>query len=110
MTLDEQMAPAPAGRDADVGFSCLAGAVHHATHHSHLNGELFVLECLLSILRHLEHINLGAAARWAGNQVESLAFAQSEVLEQLAPCLGFLYWISRKRKSDGVTYALQQQG
>ena len=83
LALHEQV-PAPAsGGDAEVGLPRLARAVHDATHHRDLQRDLAIGERLLRVVRDLDHVDLGAPARRARDEVESLALAQAERLEQL---------------------------
>ena len=57
----------------------------------------------------VDHVDLGAAARRAGDEVEALALAQAERLEQLAAGLRLLDRIGGERVADGVADALGEQ-
>ena len=89
VTLHEQVALAAAGRDAEIGFARLAGAVHDAAHHRDLQRDVAVFERGLRVGRDLDHVDLGAPARRARDEIEALALAQPERLEQRAPGLRF---------------------
>ena len=65
------------GRDADVGLARLARAVDHAAHDRHLDRQVQLLERLLGLLGHGDDVDLGPAARRAGDEVEALALAQA---------------------------------
>ena len=97
------------GGDADVGLACLARAVDDAAHHRHLDGQVQLLERLLGLLGHGDDVDLGPAARRAGDQVEALALAQPERLEELAAGAGLLDRVGGQREADGVADALGQQ-
>ena len=57
-----------------------------------------------------DHVDLGPAARRAGDEVEALALAQPQRLEELAPGLGLLDRVGGQRVADGVADALGEQG
>jgi len=98
-----------AGGDAEVGFARLAGAVDHATHHGNLQRQLLVGERVLRALGDLNHVDLGATTTRAGNQVDVLALAQPERLEQLAPGAGFFDGVGGEAVANRVADALQEQ-
>ena len=56
-----------------------------------------------------DHVDLGPPARRAGDEVEALALAQTEGLEQLAAGARLLDRIGGERVADGVADALRQQ-
>jgi len=62
-----------------------------------------------SPVRHVDHVDLGPAARRAGDEVDVLALAQPQRLEQLTSGAGLLDRISRQRVADRVADALEQQ-
>ena len=91
LALDEQVAPLAAGGDAEVGLAGLARAVHHAAHHRDLDRDASARRApSWASLGDLDDVDLGPAARRAGDQVEVRALPQAERLEQLAPGLGLL--------------------
>ena len=57
----------------------------------------------------VDHVDLGPAAARAGDQVEVLALAQAQRLEQLAPGPRLLDRVGGERVADGVADALGQQ-
>ena len=57
----------------------------------------------------LDHVDLGPPARGTGDEVEPLALAQAERLEQLAPGPRLLHRIGGQRVADGVADALAEQ-
>ena len=59
---------------------------------------------------HADHVDLGPAARRAGDEVEALALPQPHGFEQLAPGPGLLDRVGGERVADGVADALGQQG
>src|ERR1017187_9822603 len=79
------MAALTTGSDAEVGLSGFAGAVDHAAHDGDLKGEVSFLQQGLRFLRNPDHVDLGAPTGRAGDEVDTLAFAQPERLEKLAP-------------------------
>ena len=107
---DEQVTLLLAGGDPDVGLPGLAGAVDHAAHDRHLNGEAQLLEGLLGLLGHGDHVDLGPPARGACDEVEALAFTEAERLEQLAAGTGLLDRVGGERVADGVADSLGQEG
>ena len=86
------------------------GSVDHAAHHRHLDGQVQLLERLLGLLGHGDDVDLGPAARRAGDEVEALALPEAERLEQLAAGPGLLDRVGGQREADGVADALGQQG
>ena len=72
-------------------------------------GMLQAVERGLRLAGHLDDVDLGPAARRAGDEVEALALAQPERLEQLAPGPRLLDRIGGERVADGVADALGQQ-
>ena len=109
LPLDEQVAALVAGGDAEVGVASLAGTVDHATHHGDLQRDLAIAERLHRLVGDVDHVDLGTAARRAGDQVDVLALAQPERLEQLAPGPRLLDRIGGERVADRVADALEQQ-
>ena len=103
------MAALVAGRDAEVGVARLARAVDDAAHDRDLQRDLAVAERLHRLLGDLDHVDLGAAARRAGDQVDVLALAQTHGLEQLAAGPRLLDRVGGERVADGVADALGQQ-
>ena len=63
----------------------------------------------LRVVGHLDHVDLGPAARRAGDEVEALALAQAHGLEELAAGAGLLHRVGGERVADGVADALGQQ-
>ena len=105
----EQVALAAAGGDAEVGVARLTGTVHHAAHHRDLQRDLARLERVLRLARDPDHVDLGAAARRARDEVEALALAQPHRLEQLTARLRLLDRVGGEREADRVADALGQQ-
>ena len=70
---------------------------------------LAVAERVHGAVGDLDHVDLGPAARRAGDEVEALALAQAERLEQLAAGAGLLDRIGGERVADRVADALEQQ-
>ena len=79
----EQVALAAPGRDAEVGFAGLARPVHDTAHHRDLQRDVASLERGLGLGRDPDHVDLGPPARRARDEVEALALAQAQRLEQL---------------------------
>ena len=79
----EEVTLAAAGGDAEVGVARFARAVDHAPHHRDLQRDVARFEGILGFLRDLDDVDLGAPARRARDEVEALALAQPQGLEQL---------------------------
>ena len=107
--LDEQVTALVAGGDAEVGLAGLARTVDHAAHHRDLQRDLAIAERLHRPVGDVDHVDLGTAAARAGDQVDVLALAQTERLEQLATGAGLLHRVGGERVADGVADALEQQ-
>ena len=85
------------------------GPVDDAAHDRDLERDLALAERLLRPLGDVDHVDLGPAARRAGDEVDVLALAQAQRLEQLAAGPGLLDRIGGERVADGVADALEQQ-
>ena len=109
LAADEEVPLLLARRDADVGLARFAGTVDDAAHHRDLDRQVQLLERLLGLLRHGDHVDLGPATRGAGDEVEALALAQPERLEQLAPRFRFFDGVGRERIPDRVADPFGQQ-
>ena len=72
-------------------------------------GRFAVLERFLHGLGHPDHVDLGPAARRAGDEVEALALAQPERLEQLPPGARLFHRVGGERVPDGVADALGEE-
>ena len=103
------MAALVAGGDAEVGVARLAWTVDDAAHHRHLEWDLALAERLHRPAGDVDHVDLGTAARRAGDEVDVLALAQPERLEQLPPGARLLDRVGGERVADGVADALEQQ-
>jgi hypothetical protein len=110
LAADEQVTLLLAGGNADVGLAGLAGSVDDAAHDRHLDRQVELLQRLLGLLGHGDDVDLGPAARRAGDEVEALALPQAQGLEQLASGPGLFDRVRRQREADGVTDALGQEG
>ena len=98
-----------AGGDAEVGVAGLAGTVHDAAHHRDLQRDLALAEGLHGLLGDLDHVDLGPAAARAGDEVDVLALAQAQRLEQLAAGARLLHRVGGEAVADRVADALGQQ-
>src|SRR5687768_13931311 len=80
-----------AGGDPEIGLARLAGSVHHASHDRHADRNLqpLSLDRVLDLLGQAEHVDLGAAAAWACDEVEA-PLAKAERLQDLRPHLHLL--------------------
>ena len=94
-----------ASGNTEVGFAGLAWAVDHATHHRNLQRQFFVGKSSLGPIGHVDHIDFGATATRAGNEVDIFSLAQTEGLEQLAPGAGFFDGVGSKAEPNGVADA-----
>ena len=103
------MALVLAGRDADVGVARFARPVHHAPHDRHLEGDLLVAERVLRPAGDVDDVDLGPAARRAGDEVDVLALAQAHRLEQRPARPRFLHRVGGEAVADRVADALGQQ-
>ena len=103
------MALALAGGDTDVGLSRFTGSIDDAAHDGHLDRKLLRLEGELRRLGDRHHVDIGATARWAGNEIKPGPLAQTQLFEQTAARLGLLDGIGGEREADGVTDALEQE-
>ena len=106
---DEEVAPLVAGGDADVGVAGLARPVDNAAHDRHLQRDLTVAEGLLCLAGDLDHVDLGPATTGAGDQVDVLALAQAQALEQGTPRASLFHRVGGEAVADGVADALGQQ-
>src|SRR5690606_20137187 len=70
LALDEDLALAVAGRDAEVGLAGLPGAVDDTTHDRDPQGHLHALEAGGDLLGQLVDIDLGASAGRARDDLE----------------------------------------
>src|SRR5918994_3756755 len=105
----EQVALLVAGGDAQVGVAGLAGSVDDAAHDRHLQRDLLVPERLLRLARHLDHVDLGPAARGAGDEVDVLALTEPHGLEKRPTGPGLLHRVGGEAVADRVADALGQQ-
>ena len=103
------MALAPAGGDAEVRLPGLSRSVHDAAHHRDLQRDVAVGQGVLSVVGDADHVDLGPAAARAGDEIEALALAQTQGLEQLPPRARFLDRIRGQREADRVADALGEQ-
>ena len=81
LALDEQMATLVAGGDPEVGIGGLAGTVHDAPHHGDLQRDLRSAKRLHRLVGDGDHVDLGAPARRAGDEIDVLALTQTQGLE-----------------------------
>ena len=105
----EQVAALVAGGDPEVGLAGLARSVDDAAHHRDLQRQLALAERLHRPLGDVDHVDLGPPARRAGDEVDVLALAQAERLEQLAAGPRLLDRVGGERVADRVADALEQQ-
>jgi len=96
LALHEEVAFAAPRGNTEVGLPGLAGSVHDASHDRDLQGNVALLQRGLSVGRNADDVDFGAAARRAGDEVETLALPQTQRLEQRPPCLRLLDRISRQ--------------
>src|SRR3989449_6463814 len=82
LALDEDLALAVAGRDAEVGLAGLARAVDDAAHDGDAERHLHALQAGGHLLGERVDVDLGTAARRAGDDLE-LAGAEGQRLEDL---------------------------
>ena len=74
------------------------------------SGDLAVAERLHRPVGDVDHVDLGAPARRAGDQVDVLAFPQTQRLEQLAAGASLFHRVGGERVADRVADAFHQQG
>ena len=108
LALDEDLALAVAGGDAEVGLAGLARTVDDAAHDGDAQRHLHALEAGGHLVGELVDVDLGAAARRAGDDLE-LARAQVERLQDLDADLDLLDRRRGQRDPDRVADALGQQ-
>ncbi len=104
------MPPVLPGRDPEVGRPGLARAVDDAAHDRHLERDLPGLQGGLGLLGHLVDVDLGPAARWAGDEVDVAALTQPERFEQGPARLGLFDRVGGQRVADGVPDPLHEEG
>src|SRR6266540_4753639 len=109
LAVAEDLALALAGGDADVGLACLARTVDDAAHDRHPHRRVDLGHALLDGVGEREDVDLGAAAGWAGDQVELLG-PQAEGAEDGVAGLDLLDRRGGQRHPDGVADALGEQG
>ena len=98
--------PAAIPRSASRG---LARPVDDAAHDRHLQRDLPLAERGHRLVGDGDHVDLGAPAARAGDEVDVLALAQTEALEQLAPGPRLLDRVGGERVADGVADALGER-
>ena len=109
LALDEDLTLAVARRDAQVGLARLARAVHHAAHHGDAQRHGHALQPLGHVVGERVDVDLRAAARRAGDDLE-LALAQVERLQDLQADLDLLDRRGGERDADGVADPPAEQG
>ena len=109
LALDEDLALAVAGGDAEVGLAGLTRAVDDAAHHGDAQRHLEAVETGGDLLGQLVDVDLGAAAGGAGDDLEA-ARLEVERLQDLEADLDLLDRRRGERDPDGVADALAQQG
>jgi hypothetical protein len=83
LALAEQQSPSRSGGDADVRVAGLARPVHLATHDGDLHRrQIHLLDRVLDVLRQLEDIELGPAARRTSDEIEGV-LSQTESVQDL---------------------------
>src|SRR5690606_31013860 len=106
----DDLSLAVAGRNAEVGFAGLTGAIDDAAHDRDAHGDVDdAVEGLLDVLGEGPDVDLGTPARRAADDVEA-GFAQVQRLEDLDAGLDLLDWVGRQGHADRVANALGQQG
>src|SRR6266508_6755987 len=108
LALGEDLALAVSGGDAEVGLAGLAGAVHDAAHDCDAERDLHALQAGGHLVGELVHVDLGATAGRAGDDLE-LALAQVQRLQDLQADLDLLDRWCGQRDADRVADALRQQ-
>jgi hypothetical protein len=73
LTAKEDLAFTVARGDAEVGLTCFAGAVDHATHDGDAQGDGEALECSADLLGQGVNIDLGAATGGTGYDLKAAA-------------------------------------
>ena len=104
---DESLAVA--ARNAEVGLSCLAGAVYHAAHDRDL--ELSAVDfgaAALDLLRDADKVDARASAGRAGNDVDALLGAAHRTQDGLRG-VDLLHRVIGQRNADGVAHAEREQ-
>ena len=104
--LDEDLALAVSGRDAEVGLACLTGTVDDAAHHRDAQRHVEPLESGGDLVGERVDVDLRASARRARHDLES-ARAQVQRLEDLVADLDLLDRRRGQRHPDGVADALR---
>jgi hypothetical protein len=111
LTLDVDDAATIAGEDGDVCTLTFAGAVDDAAHDGDFHGELdFLGQGLADILDEGEEIDLDAAAGGAGDEINALAFAKAEGVEEFEAILNFVDGVVGVTDADGVADAATEKG
>src|SRR5690606_12667633 len=108
LALDEDLALAVAGGDAEIGLARLAGAVDDAAHDGDAQRDLEVLEPLGDLVGEGVDVDLGAAAGGAGDDVE-LPRLEVQRLQDLVADLDLLHRRGGEGDTDGVADALAEQ-
>ncbi|CAL2070463.1 protein of unknown function [Streptomyces murinus] len=108
LALDEDLALAVAGGDAQVGLAGLAGAVDDAAHDGDAERDVHAGEARGDLFGELVDVDLGAAAGRAGDDLQA-ALAQVQGLQDLGADLDLLDRRGREGDADGVADALGEQ-
>src|SRR5579875_1942600 len=109
LATDEKVPFVLARGDPEISAARLPRPVHDATHDCHLDRQVPLLEGGLRLLGDRNHIDLRTTTRRTGDEIEPLALAKAEGLEQLASGARFFDRISRQRVANGVADAFRQQ-
>ena len=95
--------------DSQVRVTRFAWSIDHAAHHRDLDRQIEFGQRGLGLVGDLDDVHLGAATTRTGNEVETLALAQTQRLEELATGAGFLDRVGRQRIAQRVADAFGEQ-
>src|SRR6478735_4345776 len=109
LALDEDLALAVAGGDAEIGLAGLARTVDDAAHDGHAQRHGHPLEACGHLVGERVDVDLGATARRARDDLE-LARSQVEALQDLDADLDLLDGRSRQGDADRVADPTREQG
>src|SRR5262245_13756370 len=107
LTVAKDHALAVAGRDTDVGFACLAGAVHHAAEYADLHWRLLAGQPLLQLGNDLFEIDGQPAAGGACNQLR-LAHAPARCLKNVERCGHLGNRVAEKANANRIANAVEE--
>ena len=108
LAVDIEQAVGRAAGQADVRFARLAGSVHHATDHGHVQGFEYIFKARFKRIDGLDDIELLARTRRAGDQIDAF-IAQVQTAQDVETDLHLFDRIGGQRDADGIADTIGEQ-